>query len=248
MSCEVRGARQANVTAWNTIDGISKTEALYATMRSPHRDCPTCGKQMNRQSARCRNCYLKTVERPGSYIHRACRKCGKEFRVHKAQIARQQGIYCSISCARSGSPTRKRNRAMCTCKVCGICFEKHVSEIQKNIGNEHFCSSRCWYVHNQGYRHVLWTGGQDDRMNPRGAKWRKAVLKRDKRHCRICHATARLEAHHILPFGTHRDQRWEASNGLTLCQGCHVKFRYRELAHAEMLKFIASIPVEVWST
>jgi len=95
--------------------------------------------------------------------------------------------------------------------------------------------------------HVLWAGGQDERMNPRGAKWRKAVLKRDKRRCRICHATTRLEAHHILPFGTHLDQRWDLSNGLTLCHECHVKFRNRELQHAEMLKFIASIPVEVWS-
>jgi hypothetical protein len=219
----------------------------FETMRSTHRTCPLCGGQMNRQSVRCRGCYLESAARPESYVHRVCKKCGKNFRVHKAQIARQQGIYCSIACARSGSPTRKRNRATCTCKVCGVSFEKHVSQIRKNRGTEHFCSSRCWYKHNQGNRHVMWTGGQDERMNPTAVKWRKAVLRRDKRHCRICHATRKLEAHHILPFGTHRGERWNVSNGLTLCRTCHVKFRHRELKHAEILTFIASIPVEVWS-
>jgi 5-methylcytosine-specific restriction endonuclease McrA len=216
-------------------------------MPMSHRNCPICGNQMNRQSVRCRNCYLGDATRPQSYMRRGCRKCGKEFRSHKAQTARQQGIYCSVTCARSGSPTRKRTRAVCTCKVCGASFEKHVSEMRKNTGAEHFCSSRCWYEHNQGERHVLWTGGQNERINPVAAKWRKAVLRRDKRHCRICHNTTRLEVHHILPFGTHGEQRWAMTNGLTLCHGCHVKFRHRELDHSEMLTFIASIPVEVWS-
>ena len=216
-------------------------------MKRPHRSCPLCGEEMNRQSARCRRCYLTDVAKPESYVHRMCRKCGRKFRVHKAQIARRQGIYCSISCARSGSPTRKRNRALCTCKVCGTRFEKHVSEIKKNVGSEHFCSPECWYKHNQGDGHVLWTGGQHERMNPQAVKWRKAVIKRDRRHCRICHFTDSLEVHHILPFGTHPDQRWDVSNGLTLCHVCHVRFRHRELEQADILRFIASIPVEVWS-
>ena len=216
------------------VDSRSTSERMLVTMKRSHRDCPLCGRQMNRQSARCRECYVKSAVKPESYVHRKCRNCGKEFRVHKAQIARQQGIYCSVSCARSGSPTRKRNRAMCTCKVCGTRFEKHVSEIKRNTGTEHFCSSECWYAHNQGKHHILWTGGQDERMNPEGAKWRKAVMKRDKRHCRICHAMDRLEAHHILPFGTHRNQRWDVSNGLTLCHACHGKVRHRELEHVEI--------------
>jgi hypothetical protein len=209
--------------------------------------CPLCGKEMNRQSARCRECYLQRAAKPESYVFRKCRRCVKEFRVHRAQITRQQGIYCSVSCARSGSPTRKRTRIAYTCKVCGKRFEKHISQIKKNVGAEHFCSPECWYAHNQGNRHVLWTGGQDERVNPQGVKWRKAVLKRDKRHCRICHSTDRLEVHHVRPFGTHPEQRWEVSNGLTLCHACHVKFRHREMEHAEILKFIASVPVEIWS-
>jgi 5-methylcytosine-specific restriction endonuclease McrA len=130
--------------------------------------------------------------------------------------------------------------------VCGREFDKYQAEIRKTRRGMHFCSTGCFYEYNQRENHSLWTGGQHERMNPKNQPWRRAVLERDKYHCRICRSWERLEVHHILPFGTHPEQRWDVGNGLTLCHSCHVGFRNKELDYAEILQFIASIPVVVW--
>jgi hypothetical protein len=217
-----------------------------STLRPNQKPCPLCGRPMHRQSPKCRECFLAGKVRPENYLTRLCQKCGESFTVHKCHVERGYGKYCSMSCARSGSPTRKRKPHVAECATCGARFDRHICEAARRKGGKNFCSSLCWYSFNQRDNHYLWAGGQHDRMNPEGVKWRKAVLKRDRYHCRICHATRRLEAHHILPFGTNPEIRWEVSNGLTLCHDCHVKFRHRELEYAEALKIIASVPVEVW--
>lgn len=83
---------------------------------------------------------------------------------------------------------------------------------------------------------------------PEALQWRKSVLKRDHKFCRLCHARHDLETHHIKPFGTHKDDRWIVSNGITLCHDCHVQFRNKEMDYVDILSFIASIPVVVWRT
>lgn len=52
--------------------------------------------------------------------------------------------------------------------------------------------------------------------------WRAAVLNRDNRICQICGTTSNLHAHHILPYHNHPTLRMDISNGITLCQTCHV--------------------------
>lgn len=87
-----------------------------------------------------------------------------------------------------------------------------------------------------------WTGGQHERVNPQYSVWRKAVIERDCGRCSLCHTNKRLEVHHIVRFGKDAAKRWEVSNGLTLCHGCHVRFRGREDDYEEILAFIASVP------
>lgn len=201
---------------------------------------------MHRQSSMCHECYLSLKARPDNYIDKTCPVCGKAFAVHISQTKRGQGKYCSRSCARSGSPTRKKSTPIVSCSTCGKKFNKYKAEIRKNRGSKHFCSPDCWYAYNQRDNHYLWAGGQDGRMNPDGIKWRKKVLARDQHFCRICHANKKLEAHHIKPFGKHPELRWDVSNGVTLCHDCHTKFRNREEEYIEILSFIASVPVKVW--
>jgi len=200
---------------------------------------------MNRQSQMCRQCYLVQIVRPRNYVQRTCRKCGRAFTVHKCHVERGQAKYCSRACARSVS-TRKKLSPMVECQTCGKRFNKFKSDIRKNRGTKHFCTTACWYSYNQRDNHYLWTGGENERMNPEAASWRKKVMDRDKWHCRVCYGGRQLEAHHIHPFGTHRELRWEVSNGITLCHRCHVQFRHEELQHAELLSFIASVPLVVW--
>lgn len=210
--------------------------------------CPLCGGPMHRQSAKCRSCWGESHARPESYLSRACLKCGTPFVVHKSQVARGQGTFCSRRCARSGSPTRKRTSVQVSCQTCGDEFQKHRSEIRKTQGDFHFCTPTCWYSFNQKDNHALWQGGQSGRMSSEGLGWRRAILARDHYCCRICHSPDELEAHHILPFAEFEAERWDVGNGLLLCRGCHTQFRCRELEYAEVLSQIAAVPIEDWSS
>ena len=215
-------------------------------MKRNQKPCTKCGKPMHRQSPRCRACWLAANVKPENYLSLSCQKCGQTFRVHRSQTERDQGKYCSRSCARSGSPTRKRTILTVNCRTCDSKFQKHASEIRKNTGTFHFCSPNCWYAHNQKTNHYLWSGGQHLRLCPDGRRWRIAVLMRDKGFCRLCHVQDRLEAHHIYPFSTHPGKRWNLDNGITLCRDCHRLFRGVELNYVKELSFIAGIPVMVW--
>ena len=216
-------------------------------MQKNHKPCPLCGSEMNRQSTMCRDCYDKKRARPESYVTKICPFCESEFTVHKCHIERGGGIYCSVSCARSGSPTRKRTRVKVVCENCNSEFEKHRSEIKKNVHDKNFCSPECWYEYNQGDNHYGYEGGQNERINAEYHEWRKSVIERDHGYCRLCHSQERLEVHHIHRFAIYPDMRWDIQNGITLCHDCHVGFRNKEEDYIDELMFIASVPVEAWN-
>jgi hypothetical protein len=56
---------------------------------------------------------------------------------------------------------------------------------------------------------------------PEYKAWRQAVFKKDGYRCSTCGATGYLEAHHVLSWAKHPDQRYVVSNGITLCRPCH---------------------------
>lgn len=52
--------------------------------------------------------------------------------------------------------------------------------------------------------------------------WREAVKKRDGHKCVKCGAeNVKLHTHHIKPWRTHPEGRFDVSNGMTLCVPCH---------------------------
>jgi hypothetical protein len=64
-------------------------------------------------------------------------------------------------------------------------------------------------------------GSGAERNMPAYAAWRKAVYERDGYRCRECGAKGRLNAHHVEPWTGHPELRFDADNGLTLCEDCH---------------------------
>ncbi len=81
----------------------------------------------------------------------------------------------------------------------------------------------------RGPRHYNWKGGRPWARfwNPRYQSWRNAILERDRYVCQKCGRRCRktehgLAAHHIKPYASHPDLRYEISNGITLCRDCHL--------------------------
>lgn len=60
------------------------------------------------------------------------------------------------------------------------------------------------------------------RESKRYKDFRLKVFKRDRYTCKLCHQKSRvLNAHHIKPFATYPEGRYDINNAITLCYDCH---------------------------
>ncbi len=66
-------------------------------------------------------------------------------------------------------------------------------------------------------------GERGRRESEIGQQWRRAVFARDRYRCGHCGAGDDIQAHHILPWATHPESRFDLANGVTLCLDCHEK-------------------------
>lgn len=84
-----------------------------------------------------------------------------------------------------------------------------------------------------GDKHWNWRGGitpenNTIRRSQQNREWRKAVFIRDDFTCKKCAERGKkLHAHHIKEFAKYPALRFEISNGMTLCQPCHIKIHSR---------------------
>ena len=62
-------------------------------------------------------------------------------------------------------------------------------------------------------------------MDTESIQWKKEVFKRDFYICKCCGQKGHnLNAHHLNGWNWAKDQRYDLSNGLTLCENCHNLF------------------------
>ena len=85
-------------------------------------------------------------------------------------------------------------------------------------------------------KHWNWQGGiakERDliKISPEYKQWIKSVFKRDDYTCQRClkRGSGNLNAHHIIPFSVAPEERFEISNGATLCEPCHYFIHSKEL-------------------
>lgn len=103
---------------------------------------------------------------------------------------------------------------------------KASEETIQKLRNSHYGIK---YPERSGENHHFWRGGitpenMKIRKSSEYANWRRKVFERDNHTCVSCHKRGgTLNADHIMPFSTHRDLRFEVSNGRTLCDDCHRK-------------------------
>lgn len=53
--------------------------------------------------------------------------------------------------------------------------------------------------------------------------WRAGVIRRDTR-CMVCDSLQDRHAHHLNSASYFPDERFNVSNGVCLCQGCHTQY------------------------
>lgn len=78
-----------------------------------------------------------------------------------------------------------------------------------------------------GSTNSCWRGGATSehariRSSAQYVAWRNSVYERDNYTCQDCGMRGGyLHAHHVKPFSSYPELRFEVSNGLTLCADCH---------------------------
>ncbi|GEM_PF-5256696 len=162
--------------------------------------------------------------------------CGKLFTVVRAR--KDTARYCCHShrskhLNQGEQHPKWRDDADRTPKTCALpdCGKVFGPEDCGNIAifrNRKFCSKACADIGGLRYEGEAHPRYKPDsrRRSPRGKQgaWERKVKSRDHNTCQDCGATDRpLHAHHIVEFVDSVELRWEVSNGVTLCDDCHLK-------------------------
>lgn len=76
----------------------------------------------------------------------------------------------------------------------------------------------------KGDKHPRYKGNRTARIsNYEHKKFVKAVLRRDKYTCQQCGSKQFIQVHHIKSWADYPELRYEASNGVALCEECHIR-------------------------
>lgn len=105
---------------------------------------------------------------------------------------------------------------------------------KNRLGKRHSIDSRIWMSHSRralglrgpavpAYIDGKYAERQGLRKSREYLRWRLDVYRRDKFTCQECGAGrgGNLQAHHIKPFATFPELRFDVDNGITLCWECH---------------------------
>jgi len=117
------------------------------------------------------------------------------------------------------------NNAKSTCRGLNISAHNITNLIDSNfldIFNQDAYNITHWNVHNENSLNVK------KRISYKYRKWRENVLIRDNYTCMDCGDKEKvMHVHHIKPFATNENLRYEMDNGITLCPSCH-RYRHKE--------------------
>ncbi len=169
-----------------------------------------------------------------------CANCGRVAFKDKKQLELWEHSFCSRQCQIEfykkpenkvcGTDSPKYSQVEVRCEWCGKLFYTYQCLKHK----ARFCSKKCrndWQSDMmKGSRHPNWKGGKTeqralDMISREYKAWRKAVFERDHYTCQRCgdNKGGNLRAHHIKPYSDFPELRHEVSNGITLCETCHIK-------------------------
>jgi len=167
-----------------------------------------------------------------SAIKVKCSNCGTEVLRHKYKVfgKKQKTFYCSDKCE------SEHRKVINIGKNNPFFGKKHTSKTKELIsklhkGKEIPMEMRYRISKNlSGEKSPNWKNGskernKNDRLKLEYRLWRKSVFERDNYTCGICgQHGGKLNVHHKKNFADNIYLRTSISNGITLCEECHLKF------------------------
>lgn len=148
---------------------------------------------------------------------------------------------CLICSKQFSRPPRCGLKIFEKAKYCSIpCRSKQVFSLEsrKRKAESYMKNPNRYYRFPKGVKPWNWKEDRSqikvgDRQlhDPRYKEWHKAVKNRDGWKCKISNGdcSGRLEAHHILPWSSHPELRYEVNNGIALCHFHHPRKRADEM-------------------
>lgn len=191
------------------------------------KQCAQCGKEIKVSPSKnstnnfcCRECYNQFHSKNTKEYK--CETCGKIFKSNQKDNANR---FCCRKCYDEWHNIKDKERI---CPTCGKIFSA------KTAGDK-YCSQAChlYQLHltNKGENHPNWKGGiskENDRRDSNDYKnWRQQVYQRDNYKCIKCGSKEKINAHHLYSWKYYPNLRYEVSNGITLCEKCHIELHQR---------------------
>ena len=153
--------------------------------------------------------YIRNGDQFVPYRIYRCECCNDEIEEAWPKLRTENGIYCGDCAFRLGLIDEKEYLE-------GFCYFMNAKRAAVHDGKIHILMHRGKFP---------WEKTDKQNRNSQEYKnWRSSVFKRDGFRCQICgQVGGTLNAHHIKPFVSNEDLRFDIDNGVTLCEACHKK-------------------------
>lgn|SRR3990167_3096493 len=188
---------------------------------------PTVKKCLNCETEYTRNeNYSDTQWRRSSYCSRYClakskingkvfncQYCGKPFYKKLSRVLLDSNKYCSHTCYFAVSAEKPRTRI---CQNCGKSFTMKPANYQR----AKYCSQKCF-----GAKRQVKIIGYTAQYNKRKLDfiWQKIIRERYDFICQRCGKYDQyIHAHHVATRARYPELRTDPTNGLALCNSCHM--------------------------
>lgn len=167
-----------------------------------------------------------------------CDYCNELMMKEKQHIDKWEKNFCNRKCQANyykdhplkGENNPKYSKVTVICEWC----EKEYKTYKSTSDKTRFCSNQCrgnWQSEMmKGSNHPNWSGGIAEKRSLSSVsreykKWRNDVFKRDNFTCQSCgdNKGGNLNAHHIKSYKNNPELRTTLSNGITLCETCHIE-------------------------
>lgn len=130
-----------------------------------------------------------------------------------------------------------KNGKYVPCEVCGKLIYRKKYRLEKF--SNFYCSWECEKIHQSILRRSTDSNWRNVREYK---KWGKAVYKRDGKKCRLCGSKKKINAHHIIEAQHDNSLIYVISNGITLCEKCHIKIhKNNSINYVESLQKVISV-------